>query len=354
MPLSPGEPAPWFTAPTPSNPQYAFDTVAGRFVLLAFLPAGDAAAGGAALRLLSQNQRLFDDRRLSAFVVVRDPAMGATLRDMRGLRWFLDFEGAVSRLYDALGEDGAERPFWMLLDPTLRVIGHAPLAEPQAMFELMARLPDPAGHAGTPLHAPVLIAPRVFEPDICTRLIALHEATGGEFSGVMRDAGDRTVMVMDELKKRRDALVEDADLQAALRERLQRRLFPLIKRALGFTVTRIERYVVSCYDATDGAVFHAHRDHTTMGTAHRKFACSINLNDGFEGGDLRFPEFGPPTYRPPLGGAVVFSCALLHEATKVASGRRYAFLPFFYDEAGAEVLSAYRARIGETPEPAPG
>lgn len=354
MMLSPGEPAPWFTAPTPSNPEYAFDTVAGRFVLLAFLPAADAGVSGAALKMLSENQRLFDDRRISAFVVVRDPAMAGGLRDMRGLRWFLDFEGAVSRLYGALGEDGAERPFWMLLDPALRVIGHAPLAEAAKMFAFMAGLPEPGAHAGTALHAPVLIAPRVFEPAMCDALIALHQATGGKFSGVMRDAGDRTVAVMDELKKRRDVLVKDADLQAALRERLERRLFPLIKRALGFDATHIERYVVSCYDAADGAVFNPHRDHTTMGTAHRKFACSINLNADFEGGDLRFAEFGPATYRPPEGGAVVFSCALLHEATPMTAGRRYAFLPFFYDEAGAEVLRAYQARIGEASEPALG
>ena len=38
MPLQPGEPAPWFTAPTPSNPEYVFDTAAGRYVLLVFLP----------------------------------------------------------------------------------------------------------------------------------------------------------------------------------------------------------------------------------------------------------------------------------------------------------------------------
>jgi predicted 2-oxoglutarate/Fe(II)-dependent dioxygenase YbiX/peroxiredoxin len=350
MPLSPGEPAPWFTAPTPSNPEYAFDTVAGRFILLAFLPLADTAAGGQALKVLSENQRLFDDRRISAYVVVRDPAMAAGLRDMRGLRWFLDFEGVVSRLYDALGADGAERPFWMLLDPALRVIGHTPLAEPAKIFELMGKLPEPGAHAGTALHAPVLIAPRVFEPAMCEALIALHQTTGGAFSGVMRDAGDRTIAVMDDLKKRRDVVVEDPALQAALRERLERRLFPLIKRALSFEPTRIERYIVSCYDAADEAVFHAHRDHTTMGTAHRKFACSINLNDDFEGGDLRFAEFGPATYRPPLGGAVVFSCALLHEATPMTRGRRYAFLPFFYDEAGAAVLKAYQERIGGTPE----
>jgi peroxiredoxin/predicted 2-oxoglutarate/Fe(II)-dependent dioxygenase YbiX len=351
MPLSPGEAAPWFTAPTPSNPEYAFDTVAGRFVLLVFLPAGDTALSGVALKTLSENQRLFDDRRISAFVVVRDPGMATGLRDMRGLRWFLDFEGAVSRLYDALGPDGTEQPFWMLLDPTLRVIASAPLAEPAKMFTLMAGLPEPAAHAGTPLHAPVLIAPRVLEPAMCQALIALHQTTGGQFSGVMRDAGDRTVAVMDDLKKRRDVLVEDPDLQAALRERLERRLFPLIKRSFGSEATYIERYVVSCYDAADGAVFHPHRDHTTLGTAHRKFACSINLNSDFEGGDLRFAEFGPTTYRPPEGGAVVFSCALLHEVAPMTAGRRYAFLPFFYDQAGAEVLRAYRARVAATLTP---
>ena len=42
MPLSQGEPAPWFKAATPSNPDFVFDTVAGRYVLLAFLPSGEA------------------------------------------------------------------------------------------------------------------------------------------------------------------------------------------------------------------------------------------------------------------------------------------------------------------------
>ena len=71
-----------------------------------------------------------------------------------------------------------------------------------------------------------------------------------------------------------------------------------------------------------------HRDNTTRGTAHRRFAVTINLNDGpWEGGDLRFPEYGPQTYRAPTGGAVVFSCSLLHECTPVTRGERYCFLP---------------------------
>ena len=352
MPLNLGEPAPWFTAPTPSNPAFVFDTVAGRYVLLLFLPKGDPAATGDALRLLAANYARFDDEMLSAFVVVRDPDTAATARDMRGLRWFLDQDGAVSRRYGVLSEDGAEAPMWLLLDPTLRTIGRVRLSSAQSIFDYIARLKPPSEHAGVPLHAPVLIAPRIFEPELCARLIALHEADGGRFTGVMRDEGERTVAVMDELKKRRDVLVEDPDLQAVLRDRLERRLFPIIARALGFAVTRIERYVVSCYDAADGAVFHAHRDSTTFGTAHRKFACSLNLNEGFAGGDLRFPEYGRRTYRPPPGGAVVFSCSVLHEAIRVTAGRRYAFLPFFYDEAGAQTVAAYRARVGAPAEPA--
>lgn len=352
MPLSIGEPAPWFKAPTPSNPEFVFDTAAGRYVLMAFLPKADAAAAAEALRTLAAHRSQLDDRMLSAFVVVREPGMAASAQDMPGLRWFLDPGGEVSRLYGALAADGSEAPMWLLLDPTLRVLGRVRLESAEMLFDHIARLKPPAEHAGVALHAPVLIAPRIFEPELCERLVALHQADGGQFSGVMRDVGERTVAVMDELKKRRDVLVEDAELQGVLRDRLHRRLFPLVERGLGFAVTHIERYVVSCYDAADEAVFHPHRDSTTFGTAHRKFACSINLNGGFTGGDLRFAEFGLKTYRPPPGGAVVFSCALLHEATRVTAGRRYAFLPFFYDEAGAEVLSAYRQRIGALAEPA--
>jgi predicted 2-oxoglutarate/Fe(II)-dependent dioxygenase YbiX len=57
---------------------------------------------------------------------------------------------------------------------------------------------------------------------------------------------------------------------------------------------------------------------------HRRFAVTINLNaEDYEGGDLRLPEFDRRTYRAPTGGAVVFSCSLLHEATPVTKGTRY-------------------------------
>ena len=344
MPLSPGESAPWFTAPTPAIPQFVFETAAGRYVLMVFLPP-DAERRGPALKALATHMALFDDAKLCAFVVVRDEETWAGAGDLRGLRWIDDREGAVSRRYAALDAEGVAHPHWLVLDPTLRALGSAPLAEHEAVLRYLRMLPAVADHAATPLHAPVLIAPRILEPELCQALIALHADGSARFTGVMRDEGSRTVAVMDDLKKRRDVLITDPDLKAAVLDRLERRLYPMIERALAFRITHIERYVVACYDVEDGGVFRAHRDDTTHGTAHRKFACSLNLSDDYDGGDLRFPEFGPATYRPPAGGAAGFSCSLMHEATKVTRGRRYAFLPFFYDEAGAQVLADYETRV---------
>ena len=290
--------------------------------------------------MLSANQPLFDDVRAAAFVIVAGPEVTG-VRDLRGLRWVLDVDGAVTARFKA------DAPHWLLLDPTLRVMESAP-AESDAVLRRLENLPPPADHAGVPLHAPVLFAPRILEPELCQALIDLHQASGGEFTGVMRDEGARTVAVMDDLKKRRDVLVTNPELVAAITERLERRLSPMIVLALGFKLTRIERFLVSCYDEGDGGVFRPHRDNTTQGTAYRMFACSLNLNDDCDGGDLRFAEFGGATYRPPLGGAVVFSCSLMHEVLPVRRGRRYALLPFFYDETGAARLAEYQARQAQT------
>jgi predicted 2-oxoglutarate/Fe(II)-dependent dioxygenase YbiX len=124
---------------------------------------------------------------------------------------------------------------------------------------------------------------------------------------------------------------------------------PQIRRAFQFNPTRIERYIVACYDEADRGFFAAHRDNTTRGTAHRRFAVTINLNTGeYEGGELCFPEYGPQTYVAPAGGAVVFSCSLLHEARPVTKGVRYASLPFLYDEDAAKVRAENLRFLGNS------
>ena len=341
MSLLPGIPAPLFTAPSPVNPRFAFSSLGGRYVLLLFLPEPsperDAALGAVAERL-----RLLHDERLLVFGVLPDAAsFEAAEQSEHCVRWFHDPDGRIRRLYGAEDEHGRLRPQVVAIDPSMRVLGARPLAATGAVLERIAALGAPDAHAGTTLHAPVLIVPRVLEPEFCRRLIAAYDEDGGAPSGVMQEQDGKTVGVLNGMKRRMDATIPEGELRRQLRARLARRLLPEIEKAFQFRTTHIERYIVACYDAADGGFFRPHRDNTTPGTAHRRFAVSINLNaEEFEGGDLRFPEFGRRTYRPPTGGAVVFSCSLLHEATPVTRGRRYATLPFLYDEAAAEVRAA--------------
>jgi predicted 2-oxoglutarate/Fe(II)-dependent dioxygenase YbiX len=187
--------------------------------------------------------------------------------------------------------------------------------------------------------APVLLVPDVLEPELCRALVAAYDRHGGTESGIVRnDENGRTVTAVDHaFKRRQDVTLTDPALRADLKDRIERLLAPQVRRAFQFTATRIERWLLARYDAETGGHFSPHRDNTTKGTAHRRFAVTMNLTADYEGGELRFPEFGPRTYRAPVGGALVFSCSLLHEVTPVTSGRRYCTLPFLHDEAAEKI-----------------
>jgi glycosyltransferase involved in cell wall biosynthesis/predicted 2-oxoglutarate/Fe(II)-dependent dioxygenase YbiX len=177
-------------------------------------------------------------------------------------------------------------------------------------------------------------------------LIQLFEADGGEDSGFMRERDGKTVSVTDYgFKKRRDFNLEDGDpaLLSDINDIVLNRIKPEIEKAFQFSITRFERHVVACYDGKDRGFFNRHRDNTTKGTAHRRFAMTVNLNTGeYEGGCLWFPEYGTQLYRPEIGEAVIFSCSLLHEATPVTSGRRFALLSFFYNDEDAKLREQNR------------
>jgi predicted 2-oxoglutarate/Fe(II)-dependent dioxygenase YbiX len=333
MALLPGDPAPTFTAAGVSNPRYVFDTVAGRYLLLAIVPAGPAVER--AVDRLADGAEAFNDAHASAFILVTgvDADRDARQDALPGRRHLFDEDGSIATLY---GAADAER--WFLIDPALHLMAAVSADQAAALVERIRTLPPPARHGGPEGFAPVLVTPRIFEPAFCERLIALYRETGGQPSGFMREIdGVTTLMANDQHKRRSDVIVEDGDLRAQAVARLNRRLTPQIAKAFNFKPTRIERYLVARYDAETGGFFRPHRDNTTRGTAHRRFAVSINLNTDYDGGDLRFPEFGDRTYRPPPGGACVFSCSILHEATPVTRGERFAFLPFLYDEAGAKI-----------------
>jgi hypothetical protein len=142
--------------------------------------------------------------------------------------------------------------------------------------------------------------------------MAYYDETGGQESGVTRERDGKTIVELaPQSKRRKDCMIEDEDLRAAAMRRVYYRLAPEIQKAFNFMPTRMERYLIGRYDA-GGAKGSSSRTATTppKGTAHRRFAVSINLNHGdYIGGELIFREFGLKRYRPPAGGAIWSSAA---------------------------------------------
>jgi predicted 2-oxoglutarate/Fe(II)-dependent dioxygenase YbiX len=214
----------------------------------------------------------------------------------------------------------------------------------ESVLAYLESLPPSTRFAGVELQAPIILLPNVFEPEFCRMLIGLYEAHGGKETGFMRDLDGKTVAMLDHAhKRRRDFTIADKEVINQIQVRFVRRVIPEILKVHQFKVTRMERYLIGCYTAKEGGHFGPHRDNTTKGTAHRRFAVSVNLNDDFDGGEVSFPEYGPRSFKPPVGGAVVFSCSLLHAVSEVTRGRRYAFLPFLYDDAAAKIREANSA-----------
>lgn len=350
--LTTGDPAPWFEARTPLRPDFQFATAAGRMVVLSFIGSAGTAVGRAMLEVLQARAQRFDNRAASLFIVSQDvqDEQAGRIAHGGGVHLFWDFDARIAELYGLAKKQADGKASVMLaslvLDPMLRVIAVIPFKDAPSHAQALDAALDAPVATGP---APVLLLPRVFEPEFCRHLISLYETSGGEASGFMQTdpATGKTVLRTDErMKRRRDHIIEDDGVQRQVQARLHRRLVPEVRKAFQFEATRIERYIVACYGAEDGGHFSAHRDNTTKGTAHRRFAVTINLNaQDYEGGDLVFPEFGQQTWRAPTGGAVVFSCSLMHEARPVTRGSRYCFLPFLYDEAAAKIRAENRGFV---------
>jgi len=354
--MTAGDPAPWFKQRTLANPKFNFDSIGGRYAVLCFFGSASVPQTEAILKAVAADPS-FDDVKASFFGVSNDKADEARLTErIPGIRFFLDFDGMVAGLFGALPVDAQQggkmtvRPIWVILDPTLRVLKVFEFATSsvEVVLSYVKSLPPPQRFAGIELQAPILVLPNVFEPEFCQKLIGLYEKHGGVESGFVREVDGKTVKVSDHAHKRRkDYDIIEEDVMTETRNRIHRRVVPEIAKVHQFHVTRMERYIVACYAAEDEAHFNAHRDNTTSGTAHRRFAVSINLNDDFDGGEVSFPEYGPRSFKAPKGGAVVFSCSLLHAVSKVTRGRRYAFLPFLYDDAAARIREENNKFLGE-------
>ncbi|MEA3065624.1 MAG: hypothetical protein QOJ27_2076 [Sphingomonadales bacterium] len=334
MQLSPGDPFPHLQGQTPSQ-FLRMNYMPGRYIVLAFIPAcAPSVEIGEVMAQLADHEALFDDDHCCFFGVLKHPQLIASAANsLPGIRWFLDPEGDLFR-ESGMSLDGQwDESGWFVLDPTLRVLKTAPLSRTADVMRWVSDLPSVDDHAGTRIHAPVLIVPRVIEPELCAELIAMHR-NGETIEGhVVDQAGGvaSAPYVNRNYRSTRQLASFDPALKVRVEERVRRRLAPEVLRAFRYRVGEIESCIVTAYDAAEAGRFRAHRDNLPP-LQHRQFSFSINLNaEDYEGGDLRFPEYGTETYRAPTGGAIVFASSLLHEVTLLTRGRRYGMVAFLVD-----------------------
>jgi 2OG-Fe(II) oxygenase superfamily len=323
-----------------------FDPFPGRFIVLAFLGSIGDAAAESALTALAANRSLIEEGKAAFFAVVSESGSGPEIA-LQARFPSIVFLWEGDEMARAFGADRS----WVILDPMLRVIDVAPLDEADRALAHLSSL-TPSERFGPSPPAPILALAYVFEPELCAHLIACFERGGGKESGFMQDQSGLSVENFDgEWKRRRDFHLTDQRLIANLRARIGRRICPEIKKAFQMRPTRVERDLVARYDAETGGHFGPHRDDTAISVAHRRFAVSINLNAEFEGGEISFPEYSPPSFKAAPGTAVVFSASILHQVSRVTRGRRYVFLTFLFDEEAERVRQANLRAVQEQRQP---
>lgn len=296
------------------------DHIAGKPMLLLFRPAGGALPGE--VTALGARVRGMGGRCL---------VIGGDASDVpAGWDVATDPEGKTAAGYGLAGQVQA-----VLLAPNRHVaaVGTDVVALAAALDRIAAR------HGSIATHPPILILPDVFSRHDCQRLINVFAMQGQTFlepghGAPPADIGDYKMRIPEYGRKDRiDHWIMQADTNAFIDDRLRRRLFPEVLKCFQYRITRREGYRIGCYEGERGGELHGHRDNTKPNVAHRRFACSINLNtEQFEGGGIRFPEFGDQDYRPETGAAIVFSSSLLHEPLHVVKGKRFVLLAFIYGD----------------------
>lgn len=235
--------------------------------------------------------------------------------------WLIDSQGQLVKLF------GAEEPLAIAVDPGTRVVAVLQAPSPDALAATADRMFASSTADVVRARAPVLLIDRVADEALCRSLIDYWNGRAKIENSV--DAAGGNVVAAD-LKRRQDVQVDDPLLIARLQNALMRRVAPLIMQAFHTPISVMEAPLIGSYDAGSGGWFRRHRDNTTPTTANRQFAVSLNLNgdDDYAGGEVRFAEFGRELYRPSAGGALVFSCSLLHEVVPVTRGRRIGLFTF--------------------------
>ncbi len=337
--LAAGDRAPNFILPDQTGKFTMFyDEVRGRPFVLLFSGGSRPPALPPAVAAFDAAVADLDAAGVDVFGICQVPPEAVTSAAPK-MRLWADPERKISEAFLAqLGFGGAAavvqgEAVAILLDANQRILtvlrGAPGGLVQQARDFFTARPPAPAPRVCR-ANAPVLLMPDLLDRQMCTDLIAMFEQGKVEEGtvGSVLD-GKEVTRIHHARKKRLDYRIEDMAIHGILQNVIGRRIAPELVKAFNFQGFRFDRFLVCRYAADREDRFHMHRDNVSPETAERRFAMTLNLNgDEYEGGELVFPEYGPDRYKPGNGGAVIFSCSLLHEALPVTKGVRFALLTF--------------------------
>lgn len=332
---------PFFHLPDQEGKDRQIQFYGGKPSLLFFLPADEERVANFFSRLKSSEALTKTLDIYQQFVLPLEIKQTSALHKQLKTSHHLWADGG-EKVAHALGISHAEGDIAMLvLGHNLQLLHYAQGSAETVLetgFAQLQRYLTPHQPRNITSQAPVLLVKNAFTPELCDELIEYwhnNEQHQGKV-GAGKDTQLRT-----DAKIRTDCFITDKNLHKNIDERLIHSLFPEIEKAYGLQVTRREDYKVGCYAAEDGGFFKAHRDNFDRPLSYRRFALTLVLNEGYEGGHLLFPEYTRDYYKLRSAEAVVFPCSLMHQVTPITKGKRYVMISFFY----AEPQAAHRAVV---------
>lgn len=334
-----GDAAPFVRAPDQDGKPTASDAdlVTGKPVLLLFCPSVEDEAIAAGLQEFRANADRLTALQASMFVISRTGVEANAAARKRLALPFTILADTKADIFKGYGVDPmpvAPGLTVFVLDPGHRVARVLDRMEPAALvaeaLATLERLSAARPAARLQSHPPVLVLPRMLSLEDCDFLAATWRRKVPEYptdgftnEGTRKEAGDFKVVHDGIYGKAVEYIVQEEGLQRFIDGRLRRRLLPEIKKAFQTIGLKREGYRIAGYEAREGGYLNPHRDNSTPTNANRRFTMTVNLNAGdYEGGELRFREYGEELYAVERGTAVVWSASLLHEVLPVTKGRR--------------------------------
>jgi hypothetical protein len=303
--LLPGDRIPEFVLPDAQTRLHNFyDLVKGRPTVLVLAANTARQEQWDEIKGYADVAAVLESAGVDLFVVTNDgvDSMAMVQKIIPSATWLADIKGVVNLALRSGGKLSQSGLVSFFLDADQRVIALKG-AEPGHASWALAVLRGLAAEAPLSLAtiAPVLILPRILDDAACRRLLAQE--------GLSSTPGP----------------IADPAFAETLSRQLLRRVGPEVDKVFSFDDFRFESLALRQEAAAAAGVapVDRRRDNSDPETAGRSFALILDLEAGaYQGGGLRFPEYGPHLYRPATGAALVHAGGMLRELLPIESGRR--------------------------------